>query len=498
MSPHAPRYACLWVPHFAAAALVRSDPDLRGRPVAALVGTPATRTVAEASAEARAAGIGPGMSAGEAVTRASGLVCRERDPEAERSASAALLDVALATSPRVEAAASDRVHLDLAGLALLGDERQIGERLALGAESLDLPARVAIASTRPAAALATRAAAGLTLVPPGGEAACLAPLPVALLEPSPELATALERWGIRSLGELAALPPAGLLVRLGAEAARLRARARGEDAAPFVPYVAAEPCVEALALDWEVGELEGLLFVLRHLLERLAARLALREQGASTLELTAGLADGTAHRRRLPLAAPLREPRTLLGLLRADLEGLSLPAPIVSLAVLAETAPLRPAQPDLFEPKRPSPHELARTLGELCALVGAERVGAPALGDTHRPTAVGVAPFTGAVARQAAVAALTLGDAARLACRRLSPPLPAVVLVRDGEPRHVEAPGVTGPVVACAGPWRTAGEWWTDTAWSREEWDVALPAGGVYRLVLDRPSGSWSIDAVYD
>jgi hypothetical protein len=48
-----------------------------------------------------------------------------------------------------------------------------------------------------------------------------------------------------------------------------------------------------------------------------------------------------------------------------------------------------------------------------------------------------------------------------------------------------------------AGP-GTAGEWWTDTTWSREEWDVALPDGGVYRLVLDRTSGSWSVDAVYD
>ena len=498
MSSHAPRYACLWVPHFAAAALVRSDPDLRGRPVAALVGTPATRTVYEASAEARAAGIMPGMTAGEAVMRAAGLVCRERDAGAERSAAAALLDVALATSPRVEAVASDRAHLDLAGLGLFGDERQLGERLALGAESVELPARVAIASTRTAAALATRAAAGITLVPPGREAAFLAPLPVALLAPPPELATALERWGIRRLGELAALTPAGLLVRLGVDAARLGARARGEDDVPFLPYVAAEPCVEALALDWEVAELEGLVFVLRHLLERLAARLALRELGAKALGLTAGLADGAVHRRRLPLVAPLREPRTLLQLVRANLEGLTLPAPIVSLAVLAETAPLRPAQPDLFEPKRPSPHELAQTLGELCALVGADRVGAPALGDTHRPTAVGVAPFTGAVARQAAVAALTLGDAARLACRRFSPPVPAVVLVRDGEPRGVEAPGVTGPVVACAGPWRTAGEWWTDTAWSREEWDVALPDGGVYRLVLDRATEDWTIDAVYD
>jgi hypothetical protein len=73
-----------------------------------------------------------------------------------------------------------------------------------------------------------------------------------------------------------------------------------------------------------------------------------------------------------------------------------------------------------------------------------------------------------------------------------------VVTARDGQPRHIEAPGVAGAVVACAGPWRTAGEWWTDTAWSREEWDVALADGAVYRLVLDRATSAWTVDAVYD
>ncbi|MBI3456615.1 MAG: DNA polymerase Y family protein [Candidatus Rokubacteria bacterium] len=493
------RYACLWVPHFAAVALGRRDPTLRGRLVAALVGTPATRTVLEVTAEAWAAGVRPGMGVGEALTRAPGLVGRDRDPETERSAAAALLDVARATSPRVEVTAPDRVHLDLTGLReLFGEEWRLGERLAQGAASLDLPARVGIAGTRTVAALAARVASGVTVVPAGQEPAFLAPLPVALLEPPPDLAACLERWGIETLGELAALPGPALATRLGTPGARLQALARGEDGGPFVAAQAPEQWSEALSLDWEVATLDALVFVLRRLLERLAARLALRELGATALGLVFGLAGGAVHRRRLPLVAPLREPRTLLGLLRADLEGFTLPAPIVSLAVEAEAAPLRPVQPDLLEGNRPSPHELAQMLGQLSALVGRDRVGAPVLGDTHRPAAIGVASFTGGIGRKAAVAALALSDAATLACRRFSPPLSARVRLRGGSPHDVEAPGLRGPVVASAGPWRTAGEWWTDTAWSREEWDVALADGAVYRLVLDRATGTWSIDAVYD
>ncbi len=493
------RYACLWVPHFAAAALVRRAPRLRGQPVAALVGTPATRTVLEVSAEAWAAGVRPGMSAGEAATRAAGLAGLERDPDAERSAAGALLDVAAATSPRLEAAAPDRVCLELDGLAgLFGDETRIGERLALGGASVELPARVGIAGSRTAAELAARARGGVTVVAPAETAAFLAPLAIGLTAPPPDLAACLERWGIRTLGELAALPTAALLGRLGMPGVRLAARARGEDGEPFVAWSAPEPVVEALTLDGEVAELEALVFVARPLLERLCARLAVRELGATALGLQAGLADGGVHRRRLPLVAPLREPQTLLGLLRADLDGLTLPAPVVSLAIEAETAPLHPVQPDLFEPRRPSPHELAQTLGRLVALVGRENVGAPALGETHRPTAIGLRPFGPIAARRAAAAALAFADAARLACRRFSPARPAAVVTAADRPAAVEAAGVRGAVVACAGPWRTAGEWWAETAWSREEWDVALTDGAVYRLVLDRAAGAWTVDAVYD
>ncbi|MGH7320968.1 MAG: DNA polymerase Y family protein [Candidatus Rokuibacteriota bacterium] len=502
-NPSPSRYACCWVPRFAAAALVRSDPALRTRPVAVLVGMPATRTVCEVTAEAWARGVRPGMSASEAVTRAPDLVGRERDLEAEGSAIGALLDVALATSPRLEVMGPDCLCLDLAGLGpLFGDEPRLGERLRLGAASLEVPARVGVAGTRTIATLAARTTSGVTVVPPGQERVFLTPRPVGLLEPEPDLAECLERWGIRTLGELAALPAAGVVARLGPRGARLQAQARGEDLRPFVVYVPAEPCVEALALDWEVASLAALAFALRRLLDRLCARLEVRDLGARALYLTIGLADGGAHTRRLELGTPLRDPRTLLGLLRADLERLALPAPIVALRLEAETVPLEALQADLFAPPRPSPRELAETLGRLAILVGPDRIGAPVVGDTHRSAAAGVVPFVRPLAepigRKAAVAALAFADAATLPCRRFSPPLPVAVERREGQPIRVEAERLRGAVVACAGPWRTAGEWWADTAWAREEWDVALPDGAVYRLALDRATGTWSVDAVYD
>jgi protein ImuB len=504
------RYACAWVPGFAAAALVRQDPALRGRPVAALRGA-TLRTVVAVTPEAAAGGARVGMSATEAGTRVPDLAGRAEDPAAEHAAAGALLDAAWATSPRIEVVEPGTLCLDLAGLAaLFGDERRIGERLAEAGRAVGLPVRVGIGATRTLARLAARLAAGLLIVPPGGEEAFLAPRALGLLDPAPDLELALERWGIGTLGGLAALSPAALLARLGPAAVRLQALARGADAGPFVPHLVPEPCREAVTLDWEVPSLPALAFVLDRLLAQLAARLALREAGAAALRLTLGLADGGVHEHRLGVAAPLRDGRTLGRLVRAELEALRLPAPVVAVSVEAEPVPLAALQADLFTSPRPSPRELGEILGRLAALAGPDRVGAPVAPDTHRPDAIVVAPFPGEEAEPARPgrgipAARPAGSGpppwvtgAALVRRRLVPPRPARVECRAGRPARVEAEGFRGAVVAVAGPWQSAGEWWAETAWAREEWDIALPDGVACRLVRDCETDGWTVDAVYD
>jgi protein ImuB len=60
--------------------------------------------------------------------------------------------------------------------------------------------------------------------------------------------------------------------------------------------------------------------------------------------------------------------------------------------------------------------------------------------------------------------------------------------------------------VRCAGPWRSSGNWWADgsgasgrsACWDRDEWDVALSDGAVYRVFRDRDGDRWFIDAIVD
>ena len=57
-----------------------------------------------------------------------------------------------------------------------------------------------------------------------------------------------------------------------------------------------------------------------------------------------------------------------------------------------------------------------------------------------------------------------------------------------------------GLVTHRAGPWRTSGQWWTadrDT-WDRDEWDVALDSGVMYRLARDRGTDRWEVEGVVD
>jgi protein ImuB len=91
------------------------------------------------------------------------------------------------------------------------------------------------------------------------------------------------------------------------------------------------------------------------------------------------------------------------------------------------------------------------------------------------------------------------------ALRIFRPPLPAKVELKDGAPTAVIANAQRGTVVGLAGPWRTSGEWWTEHAWSREEWDVALRLKTakqeefvLYRVFRDMSSSQWFVEASYD
>jgi len=405
-----------------------------------------------------------------------------------------LLEVAREFTPRVEVAAPATVLLDLRGLGRSWPSpHDLGAALAAAARQRGCEAQVALAWSRTAALLLARACPGLTVVPAGGEAAAVAPLPLHALDLTPERQDLFRRWGLRTLGDLAALPADGLSARLGTEGPRLIRLARGEDDLPLVATPPPESFACTLELDWPVDGLPPLAFLLSRVLEPLCATLTSRRRRAAALTLDLHLVDGRHHRRTLRPAAPSAEARTWRTLLLLDLESHGPGEAVQAITVTAEPTLSRVVQFSLLDPAQPSPERLAETMARLHAWTVDGRGGSATLLDTHRPGAFVMGTF----APPRFAAPPEAAAAARVALRAFRPPLPAEVRLGEGAPAYVSAPGVSGRVTQCAGPWRASGDWW-DVAWSREEWDVAVEGRGLYRIFRDRLRECWFVDSEID
>ncbi len=427
-------------------------------------------------------------------------------------------------SPRVQVHRDGVVSLDIGGLGrLLGPPADIAGQLQRTAEERGLPQiQIAVAPTRTAAVLLALARPGVTVVPPGDERRAVAPLPLGVLRQlPPELCGAeapglqvvdlLQRWGSRTLGDLAGLPARPLSERLGQDGVRWRRLARGEDLQPLVATATDAPIEETLELEWPVEGLEPLSFVLARVCEPLSDRLAAQDLAAVALHLSCRLVSRETETRDLQLPAPMRDPRVLRTLLLLHLESRPLAGGVDRLSLRVDAAPARITQFSLLARARPFPEQMATLLARLSALLGENRVGAAALVDSHRPGAFVMARFAGGdhgVPGPSGYPRVHAAGETLPGFRRFRVPVPARVMAQAGKPVRVttERRGLDGgSVTSVAGPWRTSGDWWLvegDAAraegWNRDEWDVALADGGVYRIYRDRSRDRWFLDGIVD
>jgi nucleotidyltransferase/DNA polymerase involved in DNA repair len=548
--------------------------------------------------------------------------CLYRPPAGHPSAASVctLASIAEQFSPRYECRRDDLVSIDVSGLErLLGPAQTIGEELRRTAAACGIRAHVAVAGTRMAAMVLALAQPGLTVIARGEEAEALAPIAIGTLEKiddddraqssqrdldrknsAASAVSVFKRWGLKTLGELAALPAADLTARLGRQALAWQTIARGQDIWPPVPTLAEERFESSLELEWPIEDLEPLSFVLTRLLEPLSTRLERRDRGAAVLHVLLRLVTREICARRLELPSPIRDVRTLRTLALLDLEAHPPSGGIDRVTIVIDPTPGRVLQHTLFTRAHPTPEQLSTLLARLGALMGTDRFGAPSTVDSYRPGAFTMAPFatdhetsnrrerrerrenSSQSPANSAVSALTVVPAlesesrresripnpesrresripnpesrreprreSRIpnpesplvsALRRCRYPVPARVAVADGRPVRVTTDRrgfAGGTVTRCAGPWRTSGEWWAGEAgradkagrsgeagrpgesdrsdrsahppyrthqtrqasWNRDEWDVSLSDGAVYRVFRDRDRDNWFIDAVVD
>ena len=378
-------------------------------------------------------------------------------------------------SPWVEMAGPDTAAFSIAGLgSLYGSPCQVGQAIHKQARN----AQVAIASTTEAAILAARNFPGLTFIEQGEEAGTLGTLPVTCLPSDSEIFETLALWGIRSLAGFAALPETGVVERLGTRGLHLWKLAHGVIDRPLRPALSAITYEESAELDYPLELAEPLLFLLNRFLHNLCARLDAQSLSAGALCLTLNQSE-----RILQLAFPTRDIKFLLKLLQHDLDSHPPGEPVNRILLRILPTEPRRVQHGLFIPAAPEPEKLELTLGKIRGLVGAANVGRPALSNTHRPGAGFVSYFF---------------DGAPLGFRYFRPPISTRVEILNGVPKRLRSSAAQGEVIQAAGPWRSSGDWWRPDSWNRDEWDLELSDGALYRLYLDLDHKCWFIEGIYD
>lgn len=490
------RLACVFAPRLALQAVLRRTPEAHGM-ACALLDREGGKHIKDATPQARRAGVRAGMTVAQAETVCPGVRLLSVSTADVEAAEAALADVGYAFAPRIETG-GENIFFAVEDLGqLFPTEQAIVQSVQAQAARVGLGTRVAIADSKGIARIATRAREWV-VVPPGGTATrtFVAPLSVRLFSQDQSLLEALDRWGIHTAGELAALPTAQVMLRLGKPGALACKLARGEDDESFVPRFPADALEEGLDLDYGVAELEPLSFLLRGLVDRILQRLACRSLACAGLTVRLALEPRGLDVRTVPVAAPTRETSTLLDLVRLDLSRRPPGAPVVGMRLLALPARVRATQLDLLRPAGPAPDRLAATVARLAALVGPENVGAPATVDTWREEAVAVVPFS--------VHSDARPDRSphepTLTIRRRRPPESIEVLMGRDEPTALRGKETTARILVAAGPYRMSGEWWDDDhgGWAREYWNVHASDGAVYRIHRDQKNGQWFLDGYFD
>ena len=198
---------------------------------------------------------------------------------------------------------------------------------------------------------------------------------------------------MRTLGELASLPPDEVAARLGQAGVEWQRLARGEDRRPLLPAVPEERFEQALDLEWPIEGLEPLSFVLGRLLEPLSAHLERRDRGGAVLHVRLHLVTREVHERSLQLPAPIRDARTLRTLALLDLESHPPSAAIDRVVVAIDPTPGRVVQFSLLTRPLPSPEQLSTLMARLNALMGEGRCGAAVAVDSWEPGAFAMKPF---------------------------------------------------------------------------------------------------------
>ena len=431
---------------------------------------------------AERAGLVRGQALADARAMIPSLITADEDPIAVAALLDEIADWAERYTPLVAYDGAAGLMLDITGSAHLfgGEEALVGDLVArLTAQGF--LARAAIADT-PGGASAAARFAETHVVPRGGNAAMLAPLPMAALRIDPETVSALDRVGLKRIGQILGAPRAPLAARFGIGLMRKLDQALGTDEEAIDPRRETPAFIAERRFAEPIDREEDVATTLASLAATLAQSLETHGEGARRLEFALFRVDGVVVRITVGAGRPIRAPKLILALFREKFAALGdeLDAgfgfDMARLSVTA-SASADPVQIDLTGEAAASA-DVDGLIDRIGARLGPESVSRIVPHESHIPErAESLVP-----ASEAGVVVGTASDAGGLLTRPLRlfarpEPVEAIAEVPDGPPVHFRWRRALYRVTRAEGPERIAAEWWRNDGFTRDYFRIEDSAG---------------------
>ncbi len=365
--------ACLLLPDFAAAVERRAEPSLTRTPLI----LSAAGQVFAASSEAVQAGVRPGLPTSQARSLCPQARFIPAKPDQYQQTLAEILTILRTFAPKLEPEPGPQdvlIYVDF--------ELQTGPvQLALAAEvnrtirqQIQLPPTLGLAAGKFPAHMAA-SAIGLNralYLMPGQERSFLAPLPIHRLPLDQELACRFHLLGLRTIGQLAALPSGAVLAQFGSYGRWLHRLAQGQDDRPIQPTPPKAVEQVTFHFDSPMTDRTRLIALSQSLIQTLSSRLQAKRQIGHRLQLNLHLENGTGWIDQITLRQPTAEPDRLLRMLELVLERAQVNSGVVAVQVsLSDLTPALGEQLPLLE--EPIAIMQARWLPEMLTRHGADR-----------------------------------------------------------------------------------------------------------------------------
>lgn len=434
-------------------------------------------------------GVSAGMPVAAALALAPRLRVAPRDPAAETEALLGVAGWAAQFTPAIAVEFPDMVLLDMSGsLKLFRGLESLIESLRRGLAGMGWSTKLAGAPTPRAACWLARTNEERFIVRGELEQA-LAALSVRVLHCADETLEALQAIGVRTLGELVALPRDGVARRFGQRLVDDLDRALGRLPDPrnfFVPPAVFRADIE---LPTEVTQAEALLFAARRLVVQLAGFLAARSGGIQRFVLKLGHRDKAPTEIAIGLVAPARDAEHFVLLLRERLSNLVLREPVRSIALQTEeVVPLAGSNLGLLLEESKPPGNWEHLVERLRSRLGADAVYGLAPQADHRPERASVRDPLAAGQPQTCA-----GASAEFPAR------PFWLLARPRPLREIDAvPHYEGPLELLAGPERIESGWWDGEDVARDYFVARTRNEALVWIYRERRGeGGWYLHGVF-